>query len=316
MSGTDRVEEEFDENNPPADIGPIDPKNIPPRAAKAVRAERAPKKPRAPKVERVPRVEKAPIAPIAPKAEKVPIESVNTIASVNTMENIKNSGSSENTIEKPVSLIAPISGIMSLADSSLDMKSDITPMDTLATIAEKVTNEILPVKVEPITVKANKIEEVKPDIKTANPPKSEMQDQTLRVVLMNESAQIPTRGSKYAAGYDLYASQDVSINRNSRAQVPTGIQLAIPFGYYGRIAPRSSLSAKQSIDVGAGVIDSDYRGEIQVLLINNGSTTQSFKKGDRIAQLIIEKIITPDIEVVEALDSTERGTGGFGSTGK
>lgn len=91
--------------------------------------------------------------------------------------------------------------------------------------------------------------------------------------------------------------------------------MAIPSGYYGRVAPRSGLAVKHFIDVGAGVIDEDYRGPLGVVLFNHGQNDFAVKKGDRIAQLLLEKIATPDIEVVEDLDETERGAGGFGSTG-
>jgi dUTP pyrophosphatase len=89
----------------------------------------------------------------------------------------------------------------------------------------------------------------------------------------------------------------------------------IPSEYYGRIAPRSSLAWKNHIDVGAGVIDEDYRGPIGVVLFNHSSEEFKITQGDRIAQLIITKIITPDVIVVEDLDDTVRGIGGFGSTG-
>lgn len=91
--------------------------------------------------------------------------------------------------------------------------------------------------------------------------------------------------------------------------------MAIPHGNYGRVAPRSGLAVKNFIDVGAGVIDSDYRGEVKVLLFNFGSTDFSIMPGDRIAQLIIEKYTMTNIEEVNDLDATSRGEGGFGSTG-
>ena len=91
--------------------------------------------------------------------------------------------------------------------------------------------------------------------------------------------------------------------------------MAIPHGNYGRIAPRSGLAVKKMIDVGAGVIDSDYRGEVKVLLFNFGAEDFKVCKGDRIAQLIIEKYTITSIQEVENLSSTERGEAGFGSTG-
>lgn len=97
--------------------------------------------------------------------------------------------------------------------------------------------------------------------------------------------------------------------------VGTGLAFGIPEGNYGRIAPRSGLAAKHSIDVGAGVIDSDYRGEVKVLLFNFSDTDFGVSEGDRIAQMIIEKYTQTTLTEVDELDETVRGDGGFGSTG-
>ena len=97
--------------------------------------------------------------------------------------------------------------------------------------------------------------------------------------------------------------------------VHTDLAVAIPHGYYGRVAPRSGLALKKHIDVGAGVIDSDYRGPLGVVLFNHGEADFEVQPGDRIAQLIITAIATPEVVAVENLDDTERGAGGFGSTG-
>lgn len=91
--------------------------------------------------------------------------------------------------------------------------------------------------------------------------------------------------------------------------------MAIPSGHYGRVAPRSGLAVKNSIDTGAGVIDEDYRGNVGVLLFNHSDVDFQINRGDRIAQLVLEKIITPTVVEVDSLDETERNTGGFGSTG-
>ncbi|CAD6936573.1 unnamed protein product [Tilletia controversa] len=129
-------------------------------------------------------------------------------------------------------------------------------------------------------------------------------------------AKLPTRGSAAAAGYDLYAAEDVLLpGGNGRKVVPTGIKLAVPEGCYGRVAPRSGLASKHGIDVGAGVIDADYRGLLGVLLFNFGDADFQIKAGDRIAQLVLEQIRTPDVAEVENLEETDRGAGGFGSTG-
>ncbi|NWW18539.1 DUT protein, partial [Chaetorhynchus papuensis] len=138
----------------------------------------------------------------------------------------------------------------------------------------------------------------------------------LRFTKLSENAFAPSRGSARAAGYDLYSAYDCVIPPMEKAVVKTDIQIALPSGCYGRVAPRSGLAAKHFIDVGAGVIDEDYRGNVGVVLFNFGKETFEVKKGDRIAQLICERIYYPELEEVEALDDTERGEGGFGSTGK
>lgn len=142
----------------------------------------------------------------------------------------------------------------------------------------------------------------------------------LNIKKLNDSAKVPTYGSDYAAGLDLYSSVDLLIPSNTRKLVSTGISIAWngddAKNYYLRIAPRSGLSVKNNIDIGAGVVDYDYRGELFVCFINNGNSDYSINKGDRIAQAILEKINRFDIiQEVNNLESTNRGEGGFGSTG-
>lgn len=138
---------------------------------------------------------------------------------------------------------------------------------------------------------------------------------------LSENASIPTKGSKYSAGYDLRAAMDFILLPvpNLNSSVPTDICVIIPEGYYGRIAPRSGL-ALNMIDVGAGVVDRDYRGPLSVVMYNYGKHPFRIKKGERIAQLICEKIgefEMNEITLKEFKDEkTERGSGGFGSTGK
>ena len=135
-------------------------------------------------------------------------------------------------------------------------------------------------------------------------------------IKLDPEALLPVRQTEGSVGYDLHSIIDTEIPPRSRKLISTGIKIKIPVGTYGRIAPRSSLACKKFIDVGAGVIDNDYRGEIKVLLINNKDDIFEVRKNDRIAQLIFEKCITPKLEVVNELDETERNEGGFGSTGK
>ncbi|KAM4602559.1 deoxyuridine 5'-triphosphate nucleotidohydrolase, mitochondrial [Polymixia lowei] len=138
----------------------------------------------------------------------------------------------------------------------------------------------------------------------------------LKFAKLSEYATTPTRGSAKAAGYDLYSAYDYSIGPMDKAIVKTDIQIAVPSGYYGRVAPRSGLAAKHFIDVGAGVVDEDYRGNVGVVLFNFSKETFEVKKGDRVAQLVCERICYPDLVELETLDETERGAGGFGSTGR
>ncbi|CAO2819753.1 unnamed protein product [Amaranthus hypochondriacus] len=136
-----------------------------------------------------------------------------------------------------------------------------------------------------------------------------------KVKKLSEKAVIPSRGSLLSAGYDLSSAVDTKVPARGKALVATDLSIAVPPGTYARVAPRSGLAWKHSIDVGAGVIDADYRGPVGVILFNHSDVDFEVKTGDRIAQLIIEKIITPDVIEVDDLDSTDRGAGGFGSTG-
>lgn len=124
------------------------------------------------------------------------------------------------------------------------------------------------------------------------------------------------RSNKSDAGADLVAAESVTIPPLSRATVGIGVSIEIPEGYYGRIAPRSGLAHRHGIDVLAGVVDSGYRGEIKVVL-HNTDDNESFyiRQGDKIAQIIIEKHYNFDFVESEDLSDTERGHGGFGSTG-
>ena len=135
----------------------------------------------------------------------------------------------------------------------------------------------------------------------------------LRVLRLSPDAVMPVRSSPGAVGYDLIATQGCVILPGNRGLVSTGLSIELPPGTYGRIAPRSGLAVKNGLDVGAGVVDPDYRGEIKVVLFN--FDREPFKPGYRIAQLIIERCETPDVMEVLETQSTTRGEGGFGSTG-
>lgn len=138
----------------------------------------------------------------------------------------------------------------------------------------------------------------------------------LPVKLFTDNANLPTRGSEEAAGLDLYSSEDVVLGSGARELITTGVGIAIPKGYVGIVKSRSGLAARHGLEVGAGVIDSDYRGEIKVLLYNNSLNTYHIKEGDRIAQILLMPVLMDvSIEQVYTLDQTDRGYEGFGSTG-
>jgi dUTP pyrophosphatase len=136
---------------------------------------------------------------------------------------------------------------------------------------------------------------------------------TFKVKLIHPDASVPSKADPGCAGYDLSCSEKVVIQPRTRKLVCTGITAEIDPHFYLRVAPRSGLSV-QGIDIGAGVIDSSYRGEIKVLMINNNVVDHTFIPGSRIAQLILERCSDARIEVSD-LNQTTRGDSGFGSTG-
>ena len=137
----------------------------------------------------------------------------------------------------------------------------------------------------------------------------------LRFKQLDPRAVLPRRGSARSAGLDIYSIEDLEIGPRQRVAVRTGLAVAIPPGFYGRVAPRSGLATKNGLDVLAGVIDSDYRGEVQCLLYNTSDETIILAAGNKICQLIVEQIIMPEAVWATDLEDTARGAGGFGSTG-
>nr|CAB3240239.1 deoxyuridine 5'-triphosphate nucleotidohydrolase-like [Phallusia mammillata] len=150
-------------------------------------------------------------------------------------------------------------------------------------------------------------------LKLSNP--SIPEKAVLKFAKLTENATPPTRGSTHAAGYDLYSAYDYTVPSRGKILAKTDIQISLPDGCYGRVAPRSGLAYKHFIDVGAGVIDQDYRGNVGVVMFNFNDKDFEVKKGDRIAQLICEKIFYPTMQQCDSLETTDRGSGGFGSTG-
>lgn len=137
----------------------------------------------------------------------------------------------------------------------------------------------------------------------------------LRFVKLTEKALTPKKGSAKAAGFDLRSAYDMMVPARGKELIKTDLQIKLPAGCYGRIAPRSGLALQHHIDVGAGVVDEDYRGNIGVVLFNHSDKPFNVSRGDRIAQLICQQIYYPELEEVKELDDTERGKDGFGSTG-
>tara|TARA_R110002003_G_scaffold206_17_gene15851 strand:+ start:2209 stop:2655 length:447 start_codon:yes stop_codon:yes gene_type:complete len=128
-------------------------------------------------------------------------------------------------------------------------------------------------------------------------------EQQLQVLLLSDKARAPTKGSAYAAGHDLYSAKDITIPARGRALVPTDISISVPVGTYGRVAPRSGLANKHGIDTMAGVIDADYRGPVGVILANLSDVDFEVKVGDRIAQLIVEKVPNTASNVERPMES-------------
>jgi len=137
----------------------------------------------------------------------------------------------------------------------------------------------------------------------------------IKIKRVHKDARLPTRAHEDDAGLDLYSIKTVDFRPGQGGMVPTGVAVAVPPGYVGLIADRSSLG-KKGLKTAGGVIDAGYRGEVGVVLWNVSKETFTLRKGDRVAQLLIIPIAVPAVEEVTDLDSTKRGAGGFGSTGR
>lgn len=142
----------------------------------------------------------------------------------------------------------------------------------------------------------------------------------LKIKLLAENAVVPTVGSQNAAGLDLYAyieEGDITVKPFTTVKIRTGIAVEIPDGHFGGVYARSGLATKQGLRPSncVGVIDSDYRGEVMVALYNDSNKPRKVVNGDRIAQLIIQPYLNAEIDIVDELSETDRGNGGFGSTG-
>ncbi len=141
-----------------------------------------------------------------------------------------------------------------------------------------------------------------------------MEIKNMKVNVSGEG-KLPHYSTEGSAGADLFSNEEVTLLPGERKLIPTGIKLEIPEGYVGLIWPRSGIAVRNGIDTMAGVIDSDYRGEVKVLLINHGDEPFKIEKGFKIAQLLIQKVERVEFVKADSLSDTERGEGGFGSTG-
>lgn len=144
--------------------------------------------------------------------------------------------------------------------------------------------------------------------------------QTVKIKKLKENAKVPTYGSDFAAGADIYAAVDgvVTVLPGETKLIPTGLAFEIPVGYAGFIYARSGLASKRGLAPAnkVGVVDADYRGEVMVALHNHGNQAQTVEAGERIAQMVIAPFLTADFVLSDELDDTQRGDGGFGSTGR
>lgn len=134
-------------------------------------------------------------------------------------------------------------------------------------------------------------------------------------IVLDPGAKMPTRAHEWDAGLDLYAMHNVVVKARGRAIVSTGCHFEIPKGYVGLLTSKSGLMSKQGVTT-RGTIDSGYTGAVHVVLFNHSEKAVTIKKGEKISQMVILPILTPELEVVSSLEETERGDGGFGSTGK
>lgn len=134
-------------------------------------------------------------------------------------------------------------------------------------------------------------------------------------IVLDPGAKMPTRAHEWDAGLDLYAMHNAVIRPYARGMISTGCHFEIPKGYVGLLTSKSGLMSKSGL-TSRGTIDSGYTGAVQVILFNHSDKAVAIKKGEKISQMVILPILTPELELVETLEDTERGNGGFGSTGK
>jgi len=143
-----------------------------------------------------------------------------------------------------------------------------------------------------------------------------MKKLAIQVQKLHEAAKIPKFAHDNDAGMDLCSTEEVTIEPGDHTTIPTGIALAIPDGYVGLIWDKSGNAIKRGLKVLGGVVDAGYRGEIKIGIVNHGKEAHTFGVGDKVAQMLLQEVAHANFEEVDSLDETERGEGGFGSTGK
>lgn len=173
---------------------------------------------------------------------------------------------------------------------------------------------------EPPPISLHYERRIKPKVIKEKEEKREMKDVKkvpVKIILLNENAVVPVYQTDGSAGFDFHSTEEVAIEPYATAMVPTGLAMAIEPGYEVQVRPRSGLSFKTPLRVAnaPGTIDSDYRGEIKVLLTNTSGVGIFVEKGERVAQGVLSQVPQAIFEVVDSLDETERGAGGFGHTG-
>lgn len=138
----------------------------------------------------------------------------------------------------------------------------------------------------------------------------------LKIKKLNSEAKVPQYSHPTDAGFDLFAVEDVLVSAGNRVKISTGLAMEIEEGYVGLVWDKSGLSTNYGLKTIAGVVDAGYRGEVMVAIWNTTEKDYEFKKGDKVAQMLIQSVFTPEVEEVDSLSETPRGDGGFGSTGK
>jgi len=232
-----------------------------------------------------------------------------TLADGTSSIKVKGSGNIKCKINNKETTIEDVLFVPELQNSLFSITQHIEKQGHYVHLENNATTIAFPTFTHTIPTKSKEVQMMVEYISS-----NETKEQAIKYMELAPTAKPPNKATPMSAGFDLFASMPSTIPPNSRKLIKTDIAIAIPKGHYGRVAPRSSLATKYNLDIGAGVIDADYRGEIKILLMNNGNAHYTVNVGDKIAQVIIEKISTMDLQKVFKMPSTQRGTKGFGSS--